>query len=255
MTNRQSPKKTARPPYAILAGLAGLVVVLLVGVVIFGLRHRSDPTGPQLVAFWLAQTDQPAADRRDVILLLAEDQARGTLTVLVLPARVQVGTGPVALLPDKSKGSGRKQQAALQQVLGVPVHHYAVLDAATIRKLVDMTGGLTVNGQRLDGAQTVAFLFGEADVARRMERAPQLLLGIMEAAGRGQFQGGLSDLMALADGVETDLSMLDLPGLFGRWAGYVPHTAVAPGRPQPDGTWALDNARLTELLQHGPAAQ
>lgn len=247
MAKRQNPGKGPGSGYGILIGLGVVVLLLIAGTLWVGLRDRPEaPAGPERTAFWLAQPERPAAERRDMILLLEEDRTAGTLTVLVLPSRLQVGATPRTLLPEK--GGGRQVQASLQNALDFKVHHHAVLGTATMEKLVNMTGGLTVDGNRLDGAGALAYLFGEPDVNRRMERAPRLLLGIMDAANQGNLQGGVRDMMALASGVETDLSLLDLPSIFGRWGGYMPQIALAPGTAQADGTWALDAGKLKEIL-------
>lgn len=255
MGKRRAPAGGDGAPYGVLLGLGVAVLILIAVTLYYGLRGQpaAPPPGPERTAFWLAQAGQPAGERRDMILLLEEDRQQGALTVLVLPARLQVPSGPVALLPEP--GGGRQAQRTLEQALGYRVHHYAVLGPPTMARLVDMTGGLSVDGQVLDGAGAVAYLFAEADVGRRMERAPGLLLGIMAAAGQGRFQAGLKDLIALAGGVETDISLLDLPAILGRWGGYVPGIALAPGEPRADGAWQLDLARLQQILRPDPPGQ
>lgn len=252
MARRRGGGQGPGNPYGVLVGLGVALLILIAGVLYFGLagQPRRSPAGPGRTAIWLAQPERPAAERRDMILLLEEDRNAGGLTVLVLPSRLQLPTAALTLQP--APGGGRQARDTLQEAIGYRVDQHAVIGTATMERLVNMTGGLTVDGKLLDGAGAVGYLFGEADVNRRMERAPRLLLGVMAAAAEGKFQGGLRDLLALAGGVETDISLLDLPALFGRWSGYGPRVVPAPGQAGAGDAWQLDLAGLRGILHPDP---
>lgn len=237
-------------PYTVLAVLGVVLVVLVGGVIALALRGQPPAAGPDRVALWLAQVGRPEADRRDMVLLVEERRAEAVLNIVVLPARLQVAGRSLALFP--ARGAGRQAVAALQQAVGRRVRYYAVMPEAPLAQLVGLAGGLAVDGRTLDGAAAVAYLFGEASVATRMERAPRLLLAVLEAAAAGRMRLGVGDLLALAGQVETDLPLLELPDRFARWAGYQARVAPAPGQPAAGEVWDLDLPALQGLLSPDP---
>lgn len=225
---------------------AGITVLL--GVVIYFALSGGDevlpPGAPLRTAVWLADSERPADQRRDVIILI-EEVAGETPGALLLPARLD----GVALLPERRRGE--QAAAALAEILGRRVHHYLVLSRPALERLLTITGGVSTAAGALAPGAALDYLFDAPTVDERLQRAPEVLWGMADRVFAGQVDAGVGDLMALASALETDLRTSALQDMLLRWGAARPVARPAPGGPSGDG-WQLDRAALDRLLRPDP---
>ncbi len=207
------------------------------------------------VTLLLMGTDQrereTAPPRTDTIIVVTLDPASKSAGVISLPRDLWVtvpGYGSERINSAYELGEGAKKgggpelaRKTVEQLLGVPVHHYALVGFAGFEKLVDQVGGVVVDVerpikdneypdqdygvrriffqpglQRLDGESSLWYVrtrHADSDFGRA-RRQQQFLLGLRrQALQLNLLPKAPSILAALSDTIKTDLRPTEILGL------------------------------------------
>lgn len=171
-----------------------------------------------------------ATDGPDAIALVRVDQASRTVTVVSIPATLQVSLkdGKVHPLREAQTQEGDASLvSAVADFAGVDVAHYVKTDAESIARLVDFLGGIEVDvteevddpnagdaylptgAQTLDGAEALTFLrasnFADGMEVQAANQRAFLTALSLRLLGDGSL-GFLTTLDGAGDAFQTDLS-------------------------------------------------
>ncbi|NKQ35216.1 MAG: LCP family protein [Chloroflexi bacterium] len=206
---------------------------------------------------------EPFISRTDTLMLLSYDPVGNTASILSIPrdlyvnipgyGRDRINTAFVyGSLGNNPRGGAELAMQTIQYNLGVPVHHYLMVDFSAVEQGVDALGGIEVNVpspindpqypdmnygydplyipaslQQFDGKLALKYArtrHGNSDI-NRAERQQQVVLAVRDKA----LSLGLPQLIAqapffynqLEQGIRTDLSLDELIKL--AWAvGDIP---------------------------------
>jgi len=190
--------------------------------------------------------------RTDSMMLVSLDASAGTAVVISIPRDLWVnipGFGQervniayrVAELAEPGTGVD-EARATVSELLGVPVHRYAVVNFRAVRQIIDSLGGLDIDVPReiwdyqyptednqymtvhfeagrqvLNGEQVLQYVRTRHDSSdfERMRRQQQVLQAIKVRITEPAFVTGLPGLLLLAkDSVRTDLSVSEMVSLW-----------------------------------------
>jgi LCP family protein required for cell wall assembly len=212
-------------------------------------------SGKERVNFLVLGTDRREGEtggtRTDTVIVLTLDPVSRRAGMLSLPRDLWVtipGYGQERInaayeLGEQAKPGGGPELArkTVEQLLGVPVHHYALVGFAGFQRLVNEVGGVVVDVerpikdneypdrdyslrriffqpglQRLDGESALWYVrtrHADSDYGRA-RRQQQVLLALRAQALRLDLLPKVPGILAaLADTVKTDLRPADLVGL------------------------------------------
>jgi polyisoprenyl-teichoic acid--peptidoglycan teichoic acid transferase len=207
------------------------------------------------VTFLLLGTDQregdPAPPRTDTIMVATIDPDTRTAGILSLPrdlwvsipgyANERINSAYALGEADKPGGGPELARKTIEQLLGVPIQHYALIGFAGFEKMVDLLGGVVVDVerpikdneypdqdysvrriffqpglQRLDGESALWYVrtrHADSDFGRA-RRQQQFLLGVRKQALQlNLLPKAPAMISALSDAVKTDLRTTEILGL------------------------------------------
>ena len=173
--------------------------------------------------------------RPDSLSVLHLDPKTGSCRILAIPRDTRTelpGYGQSKVNHALAVGGVPYEMLVVEQLLGIQIDHYGLVDFAGIEGLVDSVGGVTVNNSqafnhlgftfaqgeiKLDGEQALAYARyrydGRGDFGR-IERQQQVILAIVDrASGMDIVQSSPSVLNAMENHFKTDLSPTDLIGM------------------------------------------
>lgn len=233
---KQKPLAKKDNPYKVLYWLGGALLVLALGVVglIMLMPNQSGPFDPERTVIWLYEEADPEGPAQ--VTLVEESTSGQSLLAIAMPA-------PEGALDLGGAKRGRSVQAYLTEQIGRQVHHRVFMPYSVISTLIDAAAGIDLNGRPATGEQAVAYIKEGGDESAR--RATEVLLALTRAVNEGGVTLSTGEALGLARALDTDLDLLAVPDVLGRWAGYgVPPIQTSSGK---------DLAALQGFLRPDPA--
>jgi len=217
---------------------------------------------------------QYGAQRSDVMMLVQISGDRTSVNVMSIPRDSWVpipGHGTAKINAAFSYGGAPLTVETVQQLTGVTIDHFAIVDFTSFEQLTDQLGGVTINTvdgpQQMNGEQALAFVreryslpAGDFDRVRRQQAWIQAIMSRVFEKDVLKSPSQLSSLVsillehsAVDDGLNADSMVsigLSLRGL--NYAGVNFMTAPYAGTGTSDDGQSivlLDDARLAALMQ------
>lgn len=204
--SKRPPKKSDN---RILYWLGAGALVLLAGIIALIFVARKPAQGP-------------ADPERTLLLVYDGANPAGTLSAAVIEeSRSNASLAAYSFPPPEGMKSGvaaqevRKVQSDFAALVKRQVHHRVYLPYSVVSTLVDAAGGIDVDGKALTGDQAVAVIRES-----KGDRSVSVLLALGDAVGRRGVNMSVSQGLGLARQVETDLDLMGMPDVLGRWNGY-----------------------------------
>ncbi|MBC7247296.1 MAG: LCP family protein [Actinobacteria bacterium] len=220
---------------------------------------------------------QQGNERSDVIMIAHVDGSRKKTCLLSIPrdSYVQIpGHGRSKINEAYAVGGAGLAVRTVEEVTGMDIHRYLVLDFDELRWLVDLFGGVQVTLDRaisdpktgyipagsslLDGNQALVMARSRNYPQGDLERVRQQQRLIMQILYKGKemaaYPGAAWFLSVALDSLESDLSREEVIGLAREFAAFPVvdvQGGVAPGRLGAVGgasVYLLDEARLRLLV-------
>lgn len=217
---------------------------------------------------------QYGAQRSDVMLLVQISGDRRHVNAMSIPRDSWVpipGNGTAKINAAFSYGGAPLTVQTVQDLTGVAIDHFAVVDFTSFEQMTDQLGGVTIDTvdgpQQMDGAQALAFVreryslpAGDFDRVRRQQAWIQAIMAKMfhkdVLASPGQLNALVQILLAhsaVDDGLNFDsmvslglsLRDLDASGVRFMTAPYAGTDMSADGQ----SIVVLDDQRLAALMQ------
>jgi LCP family protein required for cell wall assembly len=171
--------------------------------------------------------------RPDALMVLRLDPEAGTCRGLAIPRDSYVelpGYGKTKINHALMLGGIPYEQLVVEQYLGIPIDHYALIDFVGFAELVDSVGGITIDvppelaspaveagRQTIDGEQALLharYRGGPDGDFGRIKRQQQIMRGLIAAAnGRDLLTEATRLLKSLEDHIRTDMTIEELVGL------------------------------------------
>ncbi|MFZ5813907.1 MAG: hypothetical protein ACOY93_01210 [Bacillota bacterium] len=186
----------------LLAGVAALVMLMPA-------QPKERPAHERSL-LWIYDAESPSGPA--IGLLVEESHQLGRLTAVLFPAPEE------ARAVFQKRGDVKRVQQKVAELGRRQVHHRLFLPYQVVEALVNGFGFVEVEGRRMDGPAAVAYI--REDAARGPERAYQVLMAVSVAAGERQPNIGVSEGLRLAGQIDTDLDLMAIPEVLGRWNGY-----------------------------------
>ncbi|MFB7762786.1 LCP family protein [Streptomyces xiamenensis] len=158
---------------------------------------------------------QAGAARSDTMMLLQIAADRNSASLVSLPRDTWTevpGHGEAKLNAAYSWGGPSLMVETVQNLTGIRVDHLAVIDWTGFRALTDAVGGVTLDGERLDGEAALEYVRerkslpeGDLDRTRRQQNFLRALLSQTLSAGTLTDPGRLTALLdTLGDVISVD---------------------------------------------------
>ncbi len=192
---------------------AGLLVLALgvVALVMFAKPEPKEQPPFERTILWIYDADNPTGT--GLVTVLEESREGGTLTAATLPAPDE------AMAVFKSGGSARRAQKEVEAIAGRRIHHRVFLTYQVVGTLVDSVSGIELDGKLLTGSQAIAYV--KEGGTRAPERAYAVLMAMADVAMNKRAPSmGVSEALALARQIETDMDLTAIPEVLQRWSGY-----------------------------------
>lgn len=206
-------KKKATSPYRVVywlgAGLALLLIGVLVLIKLAPGKQGGPPPDPERTLIWLHDPADPAAPAQ--VIILEESRSQDRLSAVAFTASADL---------QKTYGGSHsaKAQEQLAARLGRQIHHRVFLPYSVVSTLVDAAQGVAVGGRSFTGAEAVAYITGGGDMAP--DRGARVLLGLAQAVAGHGIDMTASDGFRLARQVDTDIDLTAIPDRLTRWSRY-----------------------------------
>lgn len=181
----------------------------------------------------------------DSMELFTINPKRQTITMTSIPrdilVRVNTSDGPdyVKLNAAYSIGGPKQSVKQVEELLGVPIDYYAVINMGVLEKVVNSVGGVTVNNpfafdyeghhfkkgtQHLNGANALKYSRMRYDDPNndygRQKRQQQILQNVIQKfKTSGSISAANKILDAVGDGVKTNIPIDDIATLYGNYHG------------------------------------
>ncbi|MBX3069816.1 MAG: LCP family protein [Thermomicrobiales bacterium] len=198
----------------------------------------SDPKSEPLTILVMGVDARPGSAidigvRPDALMVLRLDPEAGTCRGLAIPRDSYVelpGYGKTKINHALMLGGIPYEQLVVEQYLGIPIDHYALIDFVGFAELVDSVGGITIDvppelaspaveagRQTIDGEQALLharYRGGPDGDFGRIKRQQQIMRGLIAAAnGRDLLAEATKLLKSLEDHIRTDMTIEELVGL------------------------------------------
>lgn len=219
------PSKPSGSPYKILYWMGAGVLVLLLGVVALAVLIKPQPretADPARTLLWLYETGNKGGS--GWLTVIEESPSRNSLAAVPFPA-------PESALQAYAGTGARKAQAQVAALLQRDLHHRVFMPLDVVAILIDAAEGIDVNGGRMGGPSAIAYI-REGGAESGARRAAEVMLALAEAAQRGMNMG-VSEGLSLARQVETDLDLMSIPDMMGRWNSYGTLEVARPAANEP----------------------
>lgn len=212
------------------------VLVLMVGLIALVMLKKPAPrvqADPERTMVWLYESG--AKGGPGYVTLIEESRSRGTLAAVSFPA-------PEAARSVYAGKGARRAQEQVSQYVSRQVHHRVFLPFSVVSTLIDAAGGVEVGGRSLSGSEAVTYVRqgGEKEPGRGIE----VMLALSQAIAQRGINMGVSQGLSLAREVETDLDLMSIPDVLGRWNNYASPQLKVPA--------TGDAAAIQALLQPDP---
>lgn len=234
---KQKPAKpTNQNPYKILYWMGAALLVLAIGVValiMLSPKPSGEPGDPERTLLWLYDSSAPEADTTTAIVI-EESRSRGLLTAVPFAP-------PADLRAVYGGKNPKKAQEEVAAQTGREVAHRVFLPYTVVQTLVDAAGGVKVEGKALNGAQAVTYIRDGKDQAPG--RAAQVMLALAAAVNTNGVNMSAGDGLKLARQVDTDIDLMAIPDVLGRWSGYATPRIQVPSSNDPK---AMQNLLLPD---------
>lgn len=230
------PARSGGNPYKVLYWMGAGVGLLLLGVVALAVLMKPEPRevpDPERTVLWLY--DEAAKDGPAVITIIEESRKDNALHAVPMPA-------PEEARKTFKEGGARRAVDTLAASLQRQIHHRVFLPYGVVTTLIDAFGGIRVESRDMNGGEAVSYIKAGGDQGAR--RATAVMLGLADAASTRQPNLGMSEALGLARMVDTDLELMSLPDVLGRWSRYPSPQIEAPA--------SFDPAALQKLLLPDP---
>lgn len=168
-----------------------------------------------------------------------------TITMTSIPrdilVRVNTKDGPdyVKLNAAYSIGGAKQSEKQVEELLGVPIDYYAVINMGVLEKVVNSVGGVEVNNpfafdyeghhfkkgkQHLNGTNALKYSRMRYDDPNndygRQKRQQQILRNVIQKFKTSGSIGAANKILdAVGDGVKTDIPIDDIATLYGNYHG------------------------------------
>lgn len=212
------------------------VLVLMVGVIALVMLKKPAPrvqADPERTMVWLYESGSKGGP--GYVTLIEESRSRSSLAAVSFPA-------PEAARSVYADKGARRTQEQVSQYVSRQVHHRVFLPFSVVSTLIDAAGGVEVGGKSLSGSDAVAYVKqgGEKEPGRGIE----VMLALSRAIAERGINMGVSQGLSLAREVETDLDLMSIPDVLGRWNSYASPELKVPA--------TADAAAIQALLQPDP---
>jgi hypothetical protein len=230
---KKQPTKNTGSPYKVLYWMGGALAVLLLGVVALIMLAPGGgdktPADPERTVLWLYDEADPAGPAAVAIIEESRSQSRLLAVPFSAPEDARKAYGGK---------SSKKGQEALAALAGRELHHRVFMPYSVVETLINAAGRITVEGQKVDGASAIAYI--KAGGEEGPVRVAQVMMGLAQAVSVNGVAMSTSEGLKLARLVDTDIDLLAIPDMLGRWSEY-----VTPRVERPE---AVDTASLQKLL-------
>lgn len=252
-----------------------------------------DPATDALTILVMGVDARPGAPidigvRPDALMVLYLNPTVGVCRGLAIPRdalAVLPGYGQTKINHALMLGGIPYQQLVVEQYLDLEIDHYALVDFAGFRELVDAVGGVTVTvpselqsgesvlfemgPQMFDGEQALAYARyrgGDDGDVGRVRRQQQLIRGLAQSGAGKDIASEINRLLpAVADHVRTDLSAAELVTLAKQYRSVCAEGSLEldalqgsvyqPEKPDPIYQQALDYVRIDDAVVEDKVAQ
>lgn len=216
-------------------------------------------------------------ERSDVIMIAHIDEAEGRAALLSIPRDSYVsipGCGKSKINEAYQRGGPELAVKTVEQVTGMDIRNYLVLDFDEFMWLVDLFGGVQITldkpvsdpkvgyipagSQVLDGEHALMFArsrdYPEGDLERVRQQQRLLLQILYKGKELASYPGAAWFLAVARDSLETDLTQDEIIRLAREFASFPTvdvQGGVAPGRTGMIGgasVYILDEDKLRELV-------
>lgn len=234
---KQKPAGKKENPYKVLYWMGGALLVLALGVValIMLLPNQGGPYDPERTVIWVYDEADPAGPAQ--VTLVEESTSAGSLSAINFPA-------PAGALEVGGAKKPSRAQDYLTEQIGRQIHHRVFMPYSVVATLIDAAGGIDVAGGRVTGVQAITYIKEGDD--QTAPRATQVLLALSQAVYERGVNLGTGEALSLARSLDTDLDLLAMPDVLGRWAGY--------GTPALHSDPGTDLKALQQYLKPDPVA-
>lgn len=211
MTKR--PTKRAENPYKLLYWMGGALVLLMLGVAALIMfmpkQNAGGPKDPERTLLWIYDESNPRGPA--AVAVIEESRSRSSLVAVPFPA-------PAEALAAFDGSKSRRAQELLSGQLERKIHNRVFLTHKVLATLINASGGIQLDGTPMRGEAAVAYIKEGGD--QSAHRALQALLAMADAVAVNGVNMGVSEGLALARQVDTNLDLMAIPDLLGRWGDY-----------------------------------
>jgi len=257
------------PPAFRLSGLREPANILLLGTDVVYDRSRGRLRAHRAIF----------VGRADTIMVARVDPLRNSIFVISIPRDTQVeipGRGIGKINSANALGGPELTTRAVSSFLGIPIHHYLVLNTAGLVEMVDRLGGINIQvpkrmrykdraggllidlepgARRLNGQEAMGFVRFRHDALGdigRVQRQEIFIKALLQKAMQPESWPQLSELVKLARRyVDTDLSDTELLSLASFIRAVPPENqklAMLPGQFSGSGDWLVSRAEVEEIV-------
>lgn len=212
-------KKAAGNPYKVLYWMGGALLVLIIGVVALGViagKDKGQVKDPERTMLWLYNLDNPAGTASVTLI----EESRNQQRLVAVPF-----TAPDEVVQAYGGKSSKKAQQQMTTYLDRQVHHRVFLPYSVVASLIDAAKGIDLDGRRVSGEQAIAYIKDGKDQAAL--RSTAVMMALAEAVSERGIEMGVSDGLKLARDIDTDIDLVAIPEVLGRWSGYE-NLVIAP---------------------------
>lgn len=235
----QKPKKTADNPYKVLYWMGGALLVLALGVVALVMlmpKPATGPKDPERTLLWIYDETNPKGPAS--VAIIEESRSQGKLIAVPFPA-------PADAITAYEGSKSRRAQDLIATQVGRKLHNRVFLSNKVISTLINASGGIKIDGTPMRGDEALAFIREGGD--QSAHRAMQVMLAMADSVAYNGVNMGVSEGLALARQVDTNMDLMAIPEMIGRWSDYSTVRVERPANFEP--------ATLAGFLMPDPAEE
>lgn len=208
----KKPPKKADNPYKVLYWMGGALVLLALGVVALVMlmpKPATGPKDPERTMLWIYDDSNPKGPA--AVAIIEESRSKGTLIAVPFPA-------PADALAAYDGSKSRRAQDLLATQLDRKIHNRVFLSTKVVGTLINASGGIKVEGTAMRGDEALAFIRDGGD--QSAYRAMQVMLAMADSVAYNGVNMSISEGLALARQVDTNMDLMAIPDVIGRWGDY-----------------------------------
>lgn len=220
--------------------MGGALLLLALGVVALVMfmpkQNGGGPKDPERTLLWIYDDADPKGPAAAAII--EESRSQGTLIAVPFPA-------PAEALAVYEGSRSRRTQDLLAQQLDRKLHNRVFLSTKVVSTLINASGGIKVDGTAMRGDEALAFIQEGGD--QSAYRAMQVMLAMADSVAYNGVNMSISEGLALARQVDTNMDLMTIPDVIGRWSDYSTVRVERPANFEAD--------TLANLLMPDPQAE